>query len=64
MSSWLVVTGAFGVGGSLLGLVALGAASVHRGHWATAVVCLAAFAAILFLLLWGVEYSTDFWGGK
>ena len=47
-----------------LGLVGVGAASLQRGHWATSVVCLAAFAAILFLLLAGIEYANDFWEGK
>lgn len=64
MSSWLVVAGSAGVIGSLAGLVGVGSASLQRGHWGTALVCLAAFAAILFLLLWGIEYATDFWEGK
>jgi hypothetical protein len=64
VSNWLVVAGAVGVAGALLGLVGVGAASVTRGHWGTALVCMAAFASILFLLLWGIEYATDFWEGK
>lgn len=64
MSNWLVILGGVGIAGSLFGLVGVGAASLQRGHWATSVVCLAAFAAILFLLLAGIEYANDFWEGK
>lgn len=59
-----MVLAGVGVVSTLLALVGLGLAAATRGHWGTAMSCLAAFAVILFLLLAGIEYADTFWEGK
>lgn len=60
----VVVFSSVGIACTLGALLALAGVSMTRGHWWTALTCLAAFAVILFLLLAGVEYADNFWEGK
>lgn len=64
MSNLLVVLGAVGVICSLAALMGLGMALAREGRWDLALVCLAAMATILFLLLVGIEHSDEFWKGR
>lgn len=64
MENFLIITGGAGVVCVLASLVALGAAAAVDRHWGVALTCLAAFALILFLVLFGWEYADTFWEGK
>lgn len=64
MDKFLIIAGAGGVGCTLLALVALGMASATKNHWGVAITCLASFAVILLLLLFGFEYTDGFWEGR
>lgn len=64
MDKFLIVTGVVGIVCVLASLVALGMASVHRGHWGIALTCLGSFGVILMLLLFGIEYAQGFWEGR
>lgn len=64
MSQFVIIAGGAGIACVLAALVGLGMASLSRGHWPTAVACLAGFAAILFVLLAGIEYADTFWEGR
>lgn len=64
MDKLLIIVGTVGVFCTLAALIALGMASVSRGHWGVALTCLGSFAVILFLLLAGYEYSQGWWEGR
>lgn len=64
MDKFLIVVGSVGIACALAALIGIGITSASRGHWGTAVGCLAGFAVILGLTLFGIEYSQNFWEGK
>lgn len=64
MDKFLIVVGAVGIVCALAALVGIGITASSRGHWGVALGCVAGFAVIVGLTLFGIEYSQSFWEGK
>lgn len=64
MDKFLIIVGGVAIVCALAALIGIGISASSRGHWAVAAGCLAGFAVILGLALFGIEFSSSFWEGK
>jgi len=64
LSNALILVGAVGVVAALTALLGAGLASADQRRWGFVIVCICMMLVILVLVMFGLDYSEDFWEGR